>query len=120
MTFPELRVRVQTMMPGVLVAVMIALASKFVSEHYGAPSMLLALLFGISLNFLATDERCGPGIAECQDALASGCRAFGPADQFRDGGRAGLSDRRDGRADGARDDRLRSCRVTVLRLSLSV
>ncbi len=63
MTFPDFKSRVQTMLPGVLVALMIALASKFVSEHYGAPSMLLALLFGISLNFLATDERCGPGIA---------------------------------------------------------
>ena len=48
--------------PGVLVAVIIALASRFVSEHYGAPAMLLALLFGISLNFLADDPRCTPGI----------------------------------------------------------
>lgn len=53
----------QTQAPGVLVAIMIALASKFVSEHYGAPAMLLALLFGISLNFLSADPRCGPGIA---------------------------------------------------------
>ncbi len=50
-------------MPGLLVAVIIALASKFVSEHYGAPAMLLALLFGISLNFLSDDPRCAPGIA---------------------------------------------------------
>ncbi len=63
MNFLNLKSRVQIMLPGVLVALMIALASKFVSEHYGAPSMLLALLFGISLNFLAFDERCGPGIA---------------------------------------------------------
>ncbi|MBZ8119953.1 putative sulfate exporter family transporter [Roseovarius sp. LXJ103] len=54
--------RTQAMMPGVTVAVIIALASKFISEHYGAPSMLLALLFGISLNFLSVDERCGPGV----------------------------------------------------------
>jgi uncharacterized integral membrane protein (TIGR00698 family) len=47
---------------GLLVAAIIALASQFVSEHYGAPAMLLALLFGIALNFLATDPRCGPGI----------------------------------------------------------
>jgi uncharacterized integral membrane protein (TIGR00698 family) len=53
----------QSFLPGVLVAVIIAMASKFVSEHYGAPSMLLALLFGISLNFLADDPRCAPGIA---------------------------------------------------------
>lgn len=48
--------------PGLLVAAIIALASQFVSEHYGAPAMLLALLFGIALNFLAADPRCGPGI----------------------------------------------------------
>ena len=50
-------------MPGLLVAVVVALASQFVSEHYGAPAMLLALLFGIALNFLAQDVKCSPGIA---------------------------------------------------------
>ncbi len=49
--------------PGVLVAGMIALASQFVSEHYGAPAMLLALLFGIALNFLSDEGRCAEGIA---------------------------------------------------------
>lgn len=44
-------------------AALIALASQFVSEHYGAPKMLLALLFGIALNFLSEDTRCAPGIA---------------------------------------------------------
>ncbi len=46
-----------------MVAVIVALASQFVSEHYGAPAMLLALLFGIALNFLAQDVNCGSGIA---------------------------------------------------------
>ncbi len=63
MNLQKLRSRIQALLPGVLVALMIALASKFVSEHYGAPSMLLALLFGISLNFLSEDARCGAGIA---------------------------------------------------------
>ena len=49
-------------MPGVMVALIIALASQFISEHYGAPAMLLALLFGISLNFLGETPNCGPGI----------------------------------------------------------
>jgi len=53
----------RAILPGLTVALVIALASKFVSEHYGAPAMLLALLFGIALNFLAQDARCGPGIA---------------------------------------------------------
>lgn len=55
--------RAQAMVPGVMVAVIVALASQFISEHYGAPAMLLALLFGISMNFLADHPKCGDGIA---------------------------------------------------------
>lgn len=51
----------KTLFPGLLIAAIITLASKFVSEHYGAPTMLLALLFGISLNFLG-DTKAKPGI----------------------------------------------------------
>ena len=55
--------RIQSLAPGLTVAVIVALASQFISDHYGAPAMLLALLFGISLNFLADQPDCGPGIA---------------------------------------------------------
>jgi uncharacterized integral membrane protein (TIGR00698 family) len=55
--------RARPLLPGLLVALLIAFASRFVSEHYGAPAMLLALLFGIALNFLAEDAHCAPGIA---------------------------------------------------------
>lgn len=51
------------LLPGVMVAVIVALASQFISDHYGAPAMLLALLFGISLNFLSDHPDCGSGIA---------------------------------------------------------
>lgn len=54
--------RVRPLLPGLLIAVIIALASQFVADHYGTPAMLLALLFGISLNFLASDPRSRPGI----------------------------------------------------------
>ena len=47
---------------GVLLALAVAAAARFVSDHYGAPAMLFALLFGIAFNFLSTDERCAPGI----------------------------------------------------------
>ena len=57
------RVADPTILPGLFVAAIIALASRFVSEHYGAPAMLMALLFGMALNFLATDARAAPGIA---------------------------------------------------------
>ncbi len=56
-------IRTRSFLPGVTVTVIIALASQFVSDHYGAPAMLLALLFGISLNFLSDQADCGPGIA---------------------------------------------------------
>jgi uncharacterized integral membrane protein (TIGR00698 family) len=47
---------------GVLLALAVAAAARFVSDYYGAPAMLFALLFGIAFNFLSTDERCAPGI----------------------------------------------------------
>ncbi|MEL7212118.1 MAG: putative sulfate exporter family transporter [Pseudomonadota bacterium] len=51
------------MFPGVLISGLIALAAQFISEHYGAPAMLMALLFGIALNFLSEDGKCANGIA---------------------------------------------------------
>ena len=46
-----------TLAPGFLVAVVIAIAAQFQSEHYGAPAMLMALLLGIAFNFLAEKGR---------------------------------------------------------------
>ncbi len=48
--------------PGVLVSLVVALAAQFLSEHYGAPAMLMALLLGIAFNFLADEGRCVQGI----------------------------------------------------------
>jgi uncharacterized integral membrane protein (TIGR00698 family) len=48
--------------PGLITAVVIALAATFVSEHYGGPQFLYALFFGISFNFLADDPRTRPGV----------------------------------------------------------
>ncbi|HSF92634.1 MAG TPA: putative sulfate exporter family transporter, partial [Paracoccaceae bacterium] len=58
----RVRNRANEVFPGLLVAAIIALASRFVAEHYGAPAMLLALLFGMSLNFLGSEARSRPGI----------------------------------------------------------
>lgn len=49
--------------PGVLISVVVAVTSQFLSEHYGAPAMLMALLLGIALNFLSEEGRCADGIA---------------------------------------------------------
>ena len=48
--------------PGVLASVVVAAAATFLSQHYGAPVMLFALLLGMAMNFLSADGPCAPGI----------------------------------------------------------
>nr|WP_248916907.1 putative sulfate exporter family transporter [Pseudomonas moorei] len=45
-----------------MVSLVVAIAVTFLSQQYHAPVMLLALLLGMSLNFLSTDAKCKPGI----------------------------------------------------------
>ncbi|RTR03926.1 putative sulfate exporter family transporter, partial [Halomonas nitroreducens] len=40
----------------------IALATTFIADHYGGPTLLYALLFGMSLHFLSEEGRCREGI----------------------------------------------------------
>ena len=48
--------------PGILIATTVAVTAQFLSEHYGVPAMLMALLLGIAFHFLAEEGRCVPGI----------------------------------------------------------
>ncbi|WP_187429308.1 hypothetical protein ROLI_039990 [Roseobacter fucihabitans] len=48
--------------PGFAVSVVVAATAQFLSEHYGAPAMLMALLLGIAFHFLAEEGRCVTGI----------------------------------------------------------
>ncbi len=48
--------------PGVLIALIVGLAATWLSQHYGAPAMLFALLLGIAFHFLHEDGRCVRGI----------------------------------------------------------
>ena len=48
--------------PGVLVSVIIAIAATFLSDHYGGPVMLFALLLGMAFYFLSQEGRCVAGI----------------------------------------------------------
>lgn len=57
-----LREAVAQLLPGILVAFTVAAAATFLSEHYGAPVMLFALLLGMALHFLVADPKCAPGI----------------------------------------------------------
>ncbi|WP_242096582.1 MULTISPECIES: putative sulfate exporter family transporter [unclassified Sphingomonas] len=50
-------------LPGVAIAALGTLAAGFLSDHYGAPLTLMALLIGLGLNFLSADARLTPGLA---------------------------------------------------------
>lgn len=54
--------RIRALFPGVLACVVGAAAATFLSEHYRAPQMLMALLLGMAMNFLAADSPCRTGI----------------------------------------------------------
>jgi uncharacterized integral membrane protein (TIGR00698 family) len=54
--------RFQHMIPGILVATIVGFAALFLSEHYGAPAMLFALLLGIALSFLYEETTCKAGV----------------------------------------------------------
>ncbi|OJH44019.1 YeiH family protein [Paracoccus sp. SM22M-07] len=53
----------QRLFPGIALALIVAMAAQFLSDHYGAPVMLMAILLGIAFNFLSDHDRTGPGIA---------------------------------------------------------
>jgi uncharacterized integral membrane protein (TIGR00698 family) len=48
--------------PGFMVCATVGIAAQFLSDHYGAPAMLMALLLGIAFHFLAEEGRCVAGI----------------------------------------------------------
>ncbi|PIT77109.1 YeiH family protein [Limnohabitans sp. G3-2] len=48
--------------PGLLVSAIVAMAAMFLSERYGAPVMLFALLLGMALNFLSEVDRYRAGL----------------------------------------------------------
>lgn len=58
----QLRTQVSGLFPGLLVCATVAVAATFLSEHYGAPVMLFALLLGMAMNFLSQEGACAPGI----------------------------------------------------------
>lgn len=48
--------------PGLLVTGLATLAAAYLSNRYGAPVVLMALLVGLALNFLNVDKRLLPGL----------------------------------------------------------
>ena len=58
----KITARISSLWPGLLVCGLAALAAQFLSDHYGAPAMLMAILLGIALQFLSEEPRSAPGI----------------------------------------------------------
>ena len=48
--------------PGIILAILIALSAKFLSNNYQVPAMLLALLLGMTLHFLGEEGKCVNGL----------------------------------------------------------
>lgn len=63
------RDRVAALLPGLLVCCVIALAAGFLSEHYGGPQLLYALLIGLSFHFIHASPQATPGIEFCGRTL---------------------------------------------------
>jgi len=53
---------VRARIPGLLICITIALATTFIADHYGGPTLLYALLFGMSLHFLTEQGPCLVGV----------------------------------------------------------
>ncbi len=61
--------RLRIVYPGLLAAGVIGLAATWLSQHYGAPVMLFALLLGMAFHFLHEEGRCVAGIEFSSKAI---------------------------------------------------
>ncbi|MEH6648702.1 MAG: putative sulfate exporter family transporter [Motiliproteus sp.] len=52
----------QDSLPGFMLCLVVGMAASFVSEHYGGPVILYALLMGMAFNYLSAEGRCVAGI----------------------------------------------------------
>lgn len=59
---PLPRRRWHDVLPGLTLAVLATMAAAFVSDRYGAPLTLMALLVGLSLNFLGGEKKLADGL----------------------------------------------------------
>jgi len=48
--------------PGLLLSIVIAIASAFIADHRGGPTLLYALLLGMALNPVAVEGKAKPGV----------------------------------------------------------
>lgn len=66
LSMPRALERARALAPGVLICGLIALAAQFLADHYGAPAMLMALLLGMTMNFVQEPpSRSAAGVGFC-------------------------------------------------------
>lgn len=81
----------RTRLPGVLVCSVIALASSFLSEHYGGPLLLYALLIGLSFHFIHGNPQAKLGVDFCaRTVLRIGVALLGARITIEQVGRLGV------------------------------
>lgn len=66
---PPARTGIAGYWPGLATAILAALAAAWISEHYGAPLMLMGLLVGLAFNFMNGDARLHPGLGFASKTL---------------------------------------------------
>ncbi|MCU0832463.1 MAG: putative sulfate exporter family transporter [Rhizobiaceae bacterium] len=77
---------------GLALVCVIAVTAQFLSEHYGGPAMLFALLIGMAFNFLAHDPATEPGVGlASRDVLRLGVALLGLRIAFSDIAALGLT-----------------------------
>jgi uncharacterized integral membrane protein (TIGR00698 family) len=62
-------VRLRDYIPGLSVTIVAALAAAYIADHYGAPLMLMGLLFGLAFNFANADPKLQPGLGFASRSL---------------------------------------------------
>jgi uncharacterized integral membrane protein (TIGR00698 family) len=61
--------RLRDYLPGLSVTVVAGLAAAYIADHYGAPLMLMGLLFGLAFNFANSDPKLQPGLGFASRSL---------------------------------------------------
>lgn len=63
------KARLRNFVPGLSVTAIAALAAAYIADHYGAPLMLMGLLFGLAFNFANADPKIQPGLGFASRSL---------------------------------------------------
>lgn len=66
---PAVKTHIRDFWPGMLLAIIASIAAAWISEHYGAPRMLMGLLIGLAINFANADVRLHPGLGFASKTL---------------------------------------------------